>query len=530
MKIPLTPIRFLQCAERQFAEKIAVIDGDRRFNYSQFAERCRRLAGGLRAWDLPRGSRVAYLAYNTHPLLEGYYGVLLAGCVLLPLNIRLSADDFVVILNHSRTRALLFHSDFRETIEAIRPRLKSVSHFLCLDRGEAAGWADPNSYDELLAESPPDSGYDPFALDEDEVAEIFYTSGTTGQPKGVMLTHRNLYLHALEAGLAMGTLESDIHLHTIPLFHVNGWGTPQILTGMGGTHVMLPAFDPTEVFRRIEEHHVSVFFLVPTMATALVNHPDASRYDLSSVRAVSLGGAAANPMLIEQVEKTFGCLCTSGYGLTETSPVVTLSRPKSHLKLTDADRLELQAMTGYPIPGAEVDIVDENGAALPWDGEAVGEIVVRSHGVMKGYFGDDEEHPRLFQDGWFYTGDMATIDSRGYVLIVDRKKDIIISGGENISSLEIEKAVLSHPAVLECAIIAVPDVQWGEVPRGLVVLKAGSDASEEDLIRHARERLASFKCPKSFEFFDSLPKGGTGKILKRELREKYWRDQKKRVH
>ncbi|HUG43611.1 MAG TPA: long-chain-fatty-acid--CoA ligase [Acidobacteriota bacterium] len=530
MKLPLTPIRFLQCADRQFPQKTAVIDGDRRFTYSQFAERCRRLAGVLKAWNLPRGARVAYLAYNTHPLLEGYYGVLMAGCVLLPLNIRLSTEDFVVILNHSQARVLLFHSDFSETVEAIRPRLENARHFLCLDRGQAADWADPESYDDRLAGSSPDLKWDPFALDEDEVAEIFYTSGTTGRPKGVMLTHRNLYLHGLEAGLAVGTRESDVHLHTIPLFHVNGWGAPQTLTGMGGTHVMLPAFDPAEVFRLIEEHRVSVFFLVPTMATALVNHPDASRYDLSSVRMISLGGAAANSMLVEQVERTFGCLCVSGYGLTETSPVVTLSRPKSHLELDDADRLELQAMTGYPIPGAEVEIVDGNGSALPWDGETVGEIVVRSNGVMKGYFGDDEENLRLFQDGWFHTGDMATIDSQGYVLIVDRKKDIIISGGENISSLEIEKALLSHPAVLECAVIAVPDGRWGEVPKALVVLKAGSIAAEEELIRHARERLASFKCPKSVEFFDSLPKGGTGKILKRELREQYWKDQKKRVH
>ncbi len=532
MKRPLTPIRFLHRAESQYGTKTGVIDGDESWTYSEYARRCRRQANLLESYRLPAGSVVAFLSFNTHQLLEGYYGVILAGHVFLPLNIRLSPADFTFILNDASVKVLFFHQAFRSVIEQIRPQLETVERFISLDSGETADWMEDRLYDQLLEEQSPQLQVDAEAVDEDSVAEMFYTSGTTSTPKGVLLTHRNLYLHALEVGLMLNGTDADVQLHTIPLFHVNGWGTPQLLTCLGGTHVMLPKFDPLGVLEQIQRNRVTLMSLVPTMATALIHHPERGNFDLSSLRRVTIGGSASNPKLIGEAEEAFGCLVVSGYGLTETSPVLTASFVKSHLKTDDADHSrEIQAMTGYPIPGADLQIVDDDGRPLPWDGVSEGEIVVRGDMVMKGYYNRPEDNEKAFRGGWFHTGDRATINPDGYVLIVDRQKDIIISGGENISSIELEKVVLGHPAVLECAVIPIPDDQWGEVPKALVVCKPGRSCEEEELLDHCRTNLAGFKMPKSVDFFaQELPKGGTGKILKRKLRERYWAKEKKRVH
>ncbi|HSR68806.1 MAG TPA: long-chain-fatty-acid--CoA ligase [Acidobacteriota bacterium] len=531
MKIPLTPIRFLHRARRQYGDKQAVVEDDKSWTYREYDERCRRLANLLLGWDLPAQSPVAFVAYNTHELLEGYYGVPLAEHVLLPLNVRLTADDFAFILDDAGASAVFFHADFLDSIVKIRDRLQTVERFVLLDPAEdAPSWIEQHTYEELLAQSSPQLQFDYMQVDENAVAEIFYTSGTTGRPKGVMLTHRNLYLHALELALALRTNDADVLLHTIPLFHVNGWGSPQLLTGLGGTHVMLPKFEPEKVFEAIERNGVTGLSLVPTMAIALVNFKHRDRYDLSSVRLITVGGSASNPHLTRQVEELFDCLCLAGYGLTETSPALTLARPKAHFELDEEERLDLQCMAGTANLGAEIEVWDEQGRPLPWDGQSVGEIVVRGDMVMEGYYNRPEENEEVFRGGWFHTGDAATIAPDGYVQIVDRTKDIIISGGENISSIEVEKALLGHEAVLECAVIAVPDDEWGEVPMALVVLKDDRQASEEELIAYAREHLAHFKCPRAVRFYDEFPKGGTGKILKRELREEFWSKVKKRVH
>jgi fatty-acyl-CoA synthase len=369
------------------------------------------------------------------------------------------------------------------------------------------------------------------AIDENAVVELFYTSGTTGRPKGVMLTNRNLYLHALSSLTCMGVQFGDVQLHTIPLFHVNGWGTPQSLTAVGGTHVMLRRFDPAEALRLVEAERVTVFFAVPTMLTMILNHSDLARRDLSSLRIVTLGGAPTPPELVRRGEQMLGCEVAAGYGLSETSPVLTFSGGRRRTAGEDEEaRIRRQASTGLPAIGVELRIVDEDENELPHDGEAIGEIVVRSNIVMAGYWNDSEASAQVTHDGWFHTGDMATIGSDGYVLIVDRKKDIIISGGENISSVEIEKTLYEHPAVLEVAVIGVPDDTWGEVPKALVSFKPGCATTEDELIAFSRMRLSGFKVPRSVEFFEALPKGGTGKILKRQLREPYWAGRPKQVH
>jgi fatty-acyl-CoA synthase len=521
MNIPLTPLRFLRYASQQYPNKIGIICGEQQLTYSEFAERAAKLGGALRELGIQPGDRVAYLSGNCHRLLEAYYGVLEAGAVLLPLNIRLNPQELAFILNDSGAKALLFQEMFAPMVEGFRGQLTSVERHVALDHSPKADWVEERNYEDLLAAAKPHQA-NIMQVDENSLAELFYTSGTSANPKGVMLTHRNIYLHALNVALIFNTGSQTVELHTIPLFHANGWGVAHSLTLMGGTHVMVGKFDPPEVFRLIQEHKVQACSLVPTMATALVNCPERGKYDLSSLQRITLGGAAASPTLVREVEENIGCICFSGYGLTETCPVLTTAQIKAGVEWQGNRRYEGQASTGYPLPGVEIRVVDSEDRDVPHDGQSIGEIVARSDGVMDGYWKQPEATAAVMRNGWFHTGDMATIDEHGYVLIVDRKKDIIVSGGENISSLELEKALLAHPAVYEAAVIPVPDERWGEVPKALVVLKPGEQLTESGLLEFCRERIAHYKCPRSVEFFETLPKTGTGKILKKDLRKKYW--------
>jgi fatty-acyl-CoA synthase len=523
MNIPLTPMRFLRYAEQQYPRRTAVVCGKERFTYAQFAERVGRLAGALRTAGVQPGDRVAFLSMNCHRLLEADYGAIEAGAVLLPLNIRLAPQELEYILNDAGARVLFLQRHFLELVESFRSKLSIVKAFYSLDDATQEDWLTEQNYEELISRATPYCA-DIMEVDENALAELFYTSGTSAHPKGAMLTHRNIYLHALNVGLALHTENDAVELHTIPLFHANGWGVAHFLTLLGGKHVMIQRFDPVEVFRLMETERVHNCSLVPAMATALVNCPERQKYNLSSLRRITIGGAASSPTLVREVEEKLSCTCFSGYGLTETAPVLSISPMKPGICWEDEQRFVGQAMTGYAIPGVELRVVDPNDQDVPRDEHSVGEIIARSDGVMKGYWQQPEATAEALRGGWFHTGDMATWNEDSYILIVDRKKDIIISGGENISSLEVEKALLSHPAVLEAAVIPVPDEKWGEVPKALVVLKPNAQAGEIELIEHCRSRLAHYKCPRSVEFLESLPRTGTGKVLKRDLRKKYWQD------
>lgn len=521
MNVPLTPLRCLERALDLFGHRPGVICGGLAFTYRQFGDRCARLAGALSGLGVRPGERVAYLSFNTHKLLEGYYGVVQAGAIVMPLNVRLSQGELAAILNHSEASLVFFESDFSQVVDELRPACPAVRLWLNLD--DAA-------YEQMLAAASP-APLDPLAVEEDSVAEIFYTSGSTGQPKGVCLTHRNLFLHALEVAVRTAQQQDSTDLHTIPLFHANGWGRPQIATMLGYKQVMVRRFEPALVFRLIEEHRANTMCLVPTMANMLLNSPALGGHDLSSMREILIGGAAATPELIARLEEAFHCNVVAGYGLSETSPVLTTGHLKPGLRPAGGEeRRRRQAMAGWPVPGVRIRVVDLLDNDVPRDMQTIGEIVACGDMVMQGYYKDPAGSAAVMRGGWFHTGDMAVWDEEGYVHIVDRRKEIIISGGENISSLEVERAIATHPAVFECAVVAAPDEHWGEVPAAIVSLQPDAALTEEELLQFLSSRLGRFKMPRHIEFIhEPLPKTGTGKVRKLLLRERFWSDKQKRV-
>jgi len=527
MQVPLTPIRCLYRGVDLYPQKVGVVSGACRYTYAQFGERCERLAAGLVAEGVRPGDRVAYLSFNNNQLLEGYYGVPLMRGTVMPLNVRLQPSELIAILNHAEARMLIFENDFAPCVEVLRPACPSIQRFVAID-GPVPQADFP--LEDLMSRGRLDRP-DLFSFRENEISELFYTSGSTGTPKGVMLSHRTIFMHALLVGLTGICNDTTVELHTIPLFHANGWGRPQIATMYGTRQIMVRRFDPVQVLRLIQEERVSSFAVVPTMANALLNCPELGKFDISSMQEIFIGGAASSVELIARMEQAFGCRVFVGYGLTETSPVATCAHPKSTVEFADdQDRLRHQAMAGWPIPGCEVRVVDLHMQDVPRDMQSIGEIVVRGDNVMDGYFREPEATQAVMSDGWLHTGDMAVWDAENYIQIVDRKKDIIISGGENISSIEVEKAIFAHPAVLECAVVAAPDPKWGEVPVAIVVLKPGQELTAEQLTAFLMERLGKFKLPRIIEFTEGpLPKTGTGKILKRELRETFWQGRARRV-
>jgi fatty-acyl-CoA synthase len=520
MHVPLTPIRCLYTAVDLYGRKIGVVDGTDRFTYAQFGERCERLAAGLLSLGVKPADRVAYLSFNNHQLLEGYFGAPLAGATVMPINVRLTPAELLGIVQHAEPRVLIYEADFRPAVEQLRRACPAIEH--AIEIGQP--------YEDLLAcgriQRP-----DPLSIDETAIAELFYTSGSTGTPKGVMLSHRTLYMHALYVSNVFIKDYNAVELHTIPLFHANGWGRPQACTMAGLRQVMVRRFDPPQVLRLIEQERVTSMSLVPTMANMLLNCPELGKYDTSSLDNIMFGGAASSPELVERMEGAFHCLCQAGYGLTETSPVVTLARPKSTVTYADeSDRRRRQAMTGWALPGCEVRVVDLHMNEVPRDMQTIGEIVVRGDMVMDGYYKEPQATAAVMTGGWLHTGDMAVWDEESYVQIVDRKKDIIISGGENISSIEVERAIAAHPSVMECAVVSEPDDLWGEVPVAWVVCKPGVPLEERELCEFLQTRLAKFKMPRHLHFTNEpLPKTGTGKILKRQLRETLWAGKERRI-
>jgi fatty-acyl-CoA synthase len=422
---------------------------------------------------------------------------------------------------------MFFEPDFAGVVAELKPHCPTVEHWISL----AGPCPEATLTYEQVLEGQPAHRADIFTYDENAIAELFYTSGSTGTPKGVMLSHRTLYLHALDVALLLDDPATMVDLHTIPLFHANGWGRPQMSTLLGVKQVMVRRFEPAGVLALIAKHKATHMCMVPTMANALLNCAELAAADTSSLRQVTIGGAAASPELVARIEKDLHCECICGYGMTETAPLLTTSRKKPSVSYAgDAERYRRQACAGWAGTGVEVRVVDNDMADVPRDMQTIGEIVAAGDHIMEGYFKEPAQTRNVMTGPWLHTGDMAVWDEEGYIYIVDRKKEIIISGGENISSIEVEKAIFAHPAVFECAVVAAPDERWGEVPAAIVVRQPGADLTEEELREFLNTRLGRFKLPKVIRFQDDpLPKTGTGKIRKMVLKEQFWHGKEKRV-
>jgi fatty-acyl-CoA synthase len=450
----------------------------------------------------------------------------------MPINFRLVPADFEYILNHGGAKVVIVEEGLAAQFDQIRAQLQSVEHYLIAtdEAGDPpAGW---QSYEARLAAASSEN-VTPATVDENEPSALLYTSGTTGKPKGVMLTHRNIYLNALNATIEFGLQDADVYLHTLAMFHCNGWGLPYAVTGVGAKHVVMKKFEPAAFFELAAREQVSFACMPPTMINMALNHPLADAPPADLPRAVRIGTAGSAPptALIKGMQERLGWRVIQIYGLTETSPFLTVSKVKPHMRDWPAEeKYRVQTRTGYPMIGVDIRVVDDAGRDIAPDGQQVGEVITRSNVVMAGYWRQPEATDAVIIDGWFHTGDMATLDEEGYIEVVDRKKDLIISGGENVSSIEIEGMLYKHPAVLEAACIAIPDERWGEAPGAMVVLKPGASATEAELIEFCRAHLAHFKCPKSVIFIEALPRTATGKIQKNVLREHFWQGRAKRVN
>jgi fatty-acyl-CoA synthase len=514
MQTPLTPLEFARRARSLYGDREAVVDGNQRWSYAQFFDRCDRWSGALRSLGVVPGDRVAYIAPNTHAQLEGFYSVPQLGAVIVPLNYRLLPADWVYMVNHSGSRILCVHADYLDLVDTVRQEMPAVEYFVALE-GNGKGWLD---YERLLAETTP--GLARPAIAESDLLAINYTSGTTSQPKGVMITHRNAWVNALGTLLHHPMTCADRYLWTLPMFHANGWTFVWIVTAAGGTHVCARKVDAPTVFRLLSAERVTMLCAAPTVLINIASAPDLLRATAPRGVRVLTAGAAPAAHTIERVEEGLGWTITQVYGLTETGPLISVCEPRpEHAALSLTDRSRLKARQGVElIPSGELRVVDESGAEVPKDGSTIGEIVARGNVVMEGYYRDPEATARAFSGGWFHSGDAAVVHPDGYLEIRDRLKDVIISGGENISSIEVEGVLLRHPSVLEVAVVGLPHQKWGEAPHAFVVLKPGTTLTEEELRRFARERLAGFKVPKGMTVLNELPKTATGKIQKYVLR------------
>ena len=516
MELPLTPLEFARRARKLYSEREAMVDGDLRLTYEQFFERCDRWSLALRALGVEQGDRVAYIAPNTHAMLESFYAVPQIAAVLVPLNYRLIASDFAYLINHSGARVVCAHSDYLDAVDSIRSELPNVTSFVALE-GAKAGWLD---YETLLAEASARGATDFAPIEETDLLTINYTSGTTSKPKGVMITHRNAYINVVGTLIHHPMTVADRYLWTLPMFHANGWTFVWTVTAAGGTHVCLRKVEPAAVFEKIKDESVTMLCAAPTVLISIANGPEELRKETRRGVRIITAGAPPAAATIERIEGELGWEITQAYGLTETSPFITICEPRpEHQGLSCSEKAVIKACQGVELlTSGELRVVDEEGNEVPCDGQSLGEIVVRGNAVMKGYYNDPEATARVIKDGWFHTGDAAVVHESGYAEIRDRMKDVIISGGENISSVEVEGVLLRHAAVQEVAIVGLPHERWGEAPHAFVVLRAGARATEEELREFARNNLAHFKAPHGVTFVPELPKTATGKVQKYVLR------------
>jgi acyl-CoA synthetase (AMP-forming)/AMP-acid ligase II len=515
----LNPVDFLRRAAYVYPDKAAVVDGSRRYSYRQLAERSWRLANALRSAGVSKGDRVATLLFNSAPMLEAHFGVPAAGGILVAINNRLAGPEVEYILRHSGARFLLVDAELESVVAPL-----TLSGVTVIRSGTDGGAED--QYEAFLAAASflePES----WLGDEEETISINYTSGTTGQPKGVQYTYRGAYLNALSEVIVAGMSPESVYLWTLPMFHCNGWCFPWAITAVAARHVALRAVDPELVWQLIDQEGITHYNGAPTVQLMIINHPKAHRLE-QPVTAMVAASPPSPTLLARLSELNFRIVHV--YGLTETyGPITVCPTQEGWQDLPLEQRAKLLARQGQAYPSADlIRVVDEDMHDIPQDAEAMGEVVMRGNNVMSGYFGDEAATENAFRGGWFHSGDLAAWHPDGNIELRDRSKDIIISGGENISSIEVEQTICAHPAVLECAVIGIPHERWGERPKAFVTLNSGASASGNEIIAFCRERLAHYKCPDAIEF-GPLPKTSTGKVQKFALREREWGERDTRI-
>jgi fatty-acyl-CoA synthase len=505
----LNPVDFLRRAAYVYPDKIALVDGERRHSYRQLAERSWRLAYALRSAGLRKGDRVATLLFNSSPMLEAHFGVPAAGGILVAINSRLAGPEVGYILEHCGARFLLVDAELEPLVA---PQARSGVTVIVHDRGDTH-----DRYEQFLAAASAEMP-DSWLEDEEEIISINYTSGTTGRPKGVQYTYRGAYLNALSEVIVAGMSPESVYLWTLPMFHCNGWCFPWAVTAVAARHVALRVVDPDLVWRLIEEEGVTHYCGAPTVQLMIVNHPRAQRLE-QQVTAIIAASPPSPTLLARMAELNFRIVHV--YGLTESyGPITVCPTHEGWQELPVERRAKLLARQGQAHPSADLlRVVDPEMRDVPRDAETMGEVVMRGNNVMSGYFNDEAATEKAFRSGWFHSGDLAVWHPDGNIELRDRSKDIIISGGENISSIEVEQTICAHPAVLECAVIGIPNERWGERPKAFVTLHSEGGASADEIITFCRERIARYKCPDAIEF-GPLPKTSTGKVQKFALRDR----------
>ena len=507
----------LERAASSHPRRIAAVDGALRLSYAELRRRAAGVAAGLRQAGVARGDRVAILELNSVAYLEAYFATAALGAILVPLGTRLAAPELARILRHADARVLLARGEFADLVRRLEEHGTPVELLAWTDSEGLSLSRRTLSLEACRGLDGRDFRCEPVA--PEHVAQIYYTSGTTGVPKGVMLTHGNVAWHALGACAELSLDDRDVWFHVAPMFHLADAWACFAITWVAGTHVFTPRFEESRVLELLAAEGITLTNLVPTMLQRLIAVPDAARRRYPGLRRILSGGAPIAPAVVRRIVDTFHCEYVQTYGMTETSPFLTLSLLKEHLRREPPEvQFAYRAKTGRPFVTVELAVVGDDGRPVAADGATVGEIRARGPTVTPGYWNDPEATARAFVDGWLCTGDLATLDAEGYLQIVDRKKDMIISGGEKVYSTDVESVLYAHPAVLECAVFGVPDAQWGERVEAAVVLRQGADLDVDALLLHARQQLAAYKVPRRIRLLDELPKTGSGKILKGPLR------------
>lgn len=527
---PLSPLCFLERSAYVYPDKVAVIYNDFTLTYAELKDRVLRFATALRQQGIEKGDKVAFLCPNLPPLLEAHYAVPLVGGVLTSINIRLSTREVLYILKHSDSKMLFIDTEFAPVIQPVLNEIEELGIKIVNICDVQSKVFDGPDYEEFISVEPEDDFI--FGV-EDELQPITlnYTSGTTGQPKGVQYTHRGAYLNALGELLEFKCDPTTVYLWTLPMFHCNGWCFTWAITAIGGTHVCLRKVVPEEIYKQIERCGVSHLCAAPVVLGGMSNFKGIENVKMKRHLNIMTAGAPPSPTVIKNME-SIGCTVTQTYGLTEVYGPHSVCAWQEKWDGLDVDeRAKIKAQQGVPyIVAVYMDVVDSaTMEPVPHDGVTIGEIVMRGNNVMAGYYKQPQDTEVAFRGGWFHSGDLAVTHPTGYVEIKDRMKDIIISGGENISTVEVENTIYAHPAVLEVAVVAIPDDKWGEVPKAFITLKEGATATQEEIVEFCRERIARFKVPKAIEFCE-LPKTSTGKIMKYKLRAQEWAKKDKKVN